>query len=440
MKSRTLFSALLACAFLVAASSPTHAIVSQWDLDQAPGTAGVGTVLDSAGSNDANTVNTTSFTGTHLRLNGTGHVTAPASASLNASSFTMSAWAKVNANVPTGGGNYLAVVTSRLNGPPQEGYILYRDNANRWSFWTGDGPGGVAWAQLNGGQAKRGEWQHLAIAYDSGTSTKTLYVDGAVAATSGAQGFDPQVSNGFHIGGGADSGNSFQFKGSINDVRYFDSALSLGDVQNIMAENGAQDISKGKSYSYSVLPTFSGGLYYKDDAHVQSVNVFDTGDLTDGLVFSGTPTVPPVNGLVGWGDPASISTEIIIDLEGLYDVSSLDLGTHLWSPFANGAPNDVTISFSDSGLAAGDFGSSIFQAFAHPSGNGHHDLFVQANGTSARYVKLSFDGGATSGNKWMLDEITVYGAATAPPVPEPATVTLGLISVLALARRRRKNV
>jgi len=206
----------------------------------------------------------------------------------------------------------------------------------------------------------------------------------------------------------------------------------------------ADNLSAGKTYSYSVLPTFSGGTFYLDDPHVQLAGVFDTGDLTDGVTFPAiAPTTGPANTIVGWGDPVTIATEIIFDLGHLSKVDGVVLGTHTWAPFANGAPNDVVLSFSETGTAAGDFGNPINAAFlaSDVPANGHHDLGVPAGGVLGRYVKLSFDGGAVltgnTPNKWMLDEVTINGSL----VPEPSTfalIALGLLSLGLVGWRRRR--
>ena len=59
----------------------------------------------------------------------------------------------------------------------------------------------------------------------------------------------------------------------------------------------------------------------------------------------------------------------------------------------------------------------------------------------ARYVRFAFNGGAVltgnTTNKWMLDELTVFGN----PTPEPATLGLFAMAIVgcATARWRRRR-
>jgi len=211
--------------------------------------------------------------------------------------------------------------------------------------------------------------------------------------------------------------------------------VGLGEVKFIGSD---ADISTGKPYSHLVLPQYAGGTYYFDDTHVQVPNVFGTGELTDGITHPSAvaPTVPAQNALMAW-DPANVATEMIIDLQGDYYVEGVRLGAHTWSPYANGAPDDVDILISTTGTAPGDFGDIASAAFPAPPGNGHYDLDVFFDRVHAKYVKLAFDGGAVlSGNtpnKWMLDEATVYGEY----IPEPASLSLLLLGAALLKRRRR---
>jgi hypothetical protein len=205
-------------------------------------------------------------------------------------------------------------------------------------------------------------------------------------------------------------------------------------------------LSAGKSYAYGQnLPGYDGGTqYYADDGHVQALDAYDTGDVTDEAYYpdGAAPAAGP-NELLGWGRPVTVPTDITIDLGEVRAITGVTVGSHTWSAFANGSPDDVTLSFSNDGVI---FGSPIAQSFFTPPNNGHNDLVVNVPGTQARYVKLSFDGGAllsgNTPNKWIIDEVTVHGSAIAVgDVPEPATLALSALALAGLGgyvRRRRR--
>jgi len=209
---------------------------------------------------------------------------------------------------------------------------------------------------------------------------------------------------------------------------------------------GTTNLSLGKEYAYSNLPSYPNGGHYFDDPHVQTVDVFDTGDLTDGVLQSGAPggANQPV---VGWY-PVSESAEIIFDLGAEFLVSQVILGTHTYNSPDNGAADSAVVSFSTTGTAPGDFGSAVTNWFRreHVLGDGHHDLpTIGIPNTSARYVKVAFDGGGVLGggnhppNKWMLDEITILGSTAPPVIPEPMTMLAVGISVAGLGGYIRKR-
>ncbi len=69
------------------------------------------------------------------------------------------------------------------------GYIIYNNSGGAWDFWTGDGDAG--WDTLAGDSVATNTWSHIAITYDAGTDTKTLWIDGALSATDNV----PQSAN-----------------------------------------------------------------------------------------------------------------------------------------------------------------------------------------------------------------------------------------------------
>ena len=126
-----------------------------------------------------------------------------------------------------------------MAGPITHGYILYNNSGGNWDFWTGDGDAG--WDNLPGAAVTTSTWTHLAITYDAGTDTKTLWVNGAVSATdnvpeSGPTQYAPngtiEMEN-LHIGSGQDDGANFYFSGNIDDVTIWDNVLTQAQIQNI---------------------------------------------------------------------------------------------------------------------------------------------------------------------------------------------------------------
>lgn len=153
---------------------------------------------------------------------------------LNPSSFTLTAWAF--ADSATG---VHSVVTSRndsvnVNGL-NYGYILY-DIGGKWEFWTGSGSGlgSQFWDITSGPAVTAGQWVHLALVYDHVAKTKTLYVNGVVAATSSDVSFGRNLLENLHIGSGDDAGANFYFDGKIDDVAIFRAALSQTDINTVL--------------------------------------------------------------------------------------------------------------------------------------------------------------------------------------------------------------
>jgi hypothetical protein len=193
-------------------------------------------------------------TGTAAEFNGSNAtITVPHDSSLNPTSFTLSLW--VNADSTSG---FASAVTSRDDTPSSvHGYLIYNDNGGNWNFWTGTGGASGAWNAMSGGGVQTGSWTHLAIRYDSGSQTKSLFVNGALAASNSANNLyspnGPQSEN-LHIGSGADSGASFFFDGLIDDVALWNESLTLSEIQDVMTNGvpgGPPDVT-----SFTANPPF----------------------------------------------------------------------------------------------------------------------------------------------------------------------------------------
>ncbi len=66
------------------------------------------------------------------------YVEVPYASAINPTSYTVSAWAKVEG----GSGTWRSVITSRsITGSNDKGYIIYAGDNDTWQFWTGTGTG-----------------------------------------------------------------------------------------------------------------------------------------------------------------------------------------------------------------------------------------------------------------------------------------------------------
>jgi hypothetical protein len=166
-----------------------------------------------------------------------GHIDVPFDSALNPASFTVTLWA--NASSTAG---FASPVTSRDDvggGTSTHGFILYNDNGGNWNFWTGDGNPG--WDTMVGGTVTTNTWTHLALTFDDGTETKSIWINGALAGTETAAAQYSQNGTvemeALHIGAGQDDGANFFFSGNIDDVSIWDEALDQASIQDIMANS-----------------------------------------------------------------------------------------------------------------------------------------------------------------------------------------------------------
>ncbi len=204
---------------------PVRGVAGWWRFDETSGTVAIDS---SARGNNGAMVGAPvvggGVMGRAREFNGTtGHVEIPHAASLNAASFTFSAWVRVTGNA----GSYRAVVSSRDTA--YRGYILYAGPNDTWQFWTGNGS---QWPSLQGPAITMNSWTHLAGTFDG--TTKRLYVNGALYGTQAMSSYSPNTARPLRIGAGANETNAnFFFHGGIDDVRIFSRALSASEVSSL---------------------------------------------------------------------------------------------------------------------------------------------------------------------------------------------------------------
>jgi hypothetical protein len=239
MASSRLHPTVATTSVLVAAlASPAHAgLVGHWSLDTATGS----TVADSSGSGyDGTLVGSATLVpgrfGNAVALDTTnpGFVTMGNVLTMTGS-FTLNVWAKT---APGDTGALTPV--AKHDGGYHNGYFMAIND-------TGDGPGAAAQSRahfytfdtiggLSAAPVNDGAWHMLTGVFDLGLGQQRLYVDGALAATTGIVGAMPQNNTAFMLGGITFSGvQTAYFRGLVDEVSMYDLALSDGQVSNLFA-------------------------------------------------------------------------------------------------------------------------------------------------------------------------------------------------------------
>lgn len=183
-------------------------------------------VLDSAGAHVVTCVGTCPAVvagkyGSAYQFTGTQMLTTPNVADLAPSSFTFAAWAQIN-GAPSQYGN----IACKQYSTTEASYCLTFNSTKHMDFYT-DG-GNPTTHDLVNATAADATWHHYAFVYTA--ASKKGYIDGALVA-SGAAGYLTST-NDFVIG--ALTTTSYQLDGLIDDLYYYDRALSAAEVQQLM--------------------------------------------------------------------------------------------------------------------------------------------------------------------------------------------------------------
>lgn len=179
----------------------------------------------------------------------------PFSTCLNTTDMSIAAWYRVDPGrlqQDTNAG-YGGIVVARYHLPPYEnqqlyGYTLYAQpevRGDKFSFWTGRGDEHGPWEYLNGWVNPIGQWIHVVAVMETtrveGDATyiaKKIYKDGQLHTTGTEHVFGVNYNEETRIGVGRGFNDldMFWFKGAIDDVRFYDHALSVGEVAAIYNE------------------------------------------------------------------------------------------------------------------------------------------------------------------------------------------------------------
>jgi len=196
-------------------------LVGWWRFDELTGT----TVSDSSGYGNTGTLNGTytrvpGQVGGAVSFGGKSYVTnnqpAPTAFPIGTAPRTMTAWIKIPARVTDWAS------------------ILDHDD-----FWLRVNASGVLQYNIIGiSRVDDGAWHHVATVYEGPDGNYRLYVDGQLDQVGAASGPNTASGANWRIGQNLDGSSSFP--GIIDEVRYYNRALSTSEIQAIVAGDGGK--------------------------------------------------------------------------------------------------------------------------------------------------------------------------------------------------------
>jgi hypothetical protein len=209
------------------ANAATTGLVASYGFNEGAGT----TVGDGSGMGNAGTVEGPVWTaagkfGKALTFDGSNdYVTVPDSSTLDpGSAMTLEAWVR-----PTASSGWRTVLLKE-NGTGELAYSLYSaSGTNRPSAWAY--VGGGSGSAIGTAAVPLTAWTHLAATYDG--SNLRLYVGGVLKVTKAYSGSVASTAEPLRIGGNAVWGE--WFAGQIDEVRVYNKALSVAQIQADMA-------------------------------------------------------------------------------------------------------------------------------------------------------------------------------------------------------------
>jgi hypothetical protein len=221
---------------VAAASSPLPAgLVAGWSFSEASGTS----ALDSSGNNNTATLNNGVSRGAGkygggLTLDGVNDYLSVAnspSLDISGTGLTLSMW--INPQSLSGGDS---VVLGKFWGTtmasPYYQYGMELDGGRYPRFYVGTSTGAKSAGM--GSALALNQWSHLAVVFN-GTQVQ-FYVNGTVVSTVALSASITARGNGMKVG--ADASISQFFKGSLDELRIYNRALSSQEVQTDMNTAG----------------------------------------------------------------------------------------------------------------------------------------------------------------------------------------------------------
>jgi len=266
--------------------------------------------------------------------------------------YSVSIWARINTwNLGIGTGDGGTLVSHKTDGLYGNGWAI-EHNQNQYCWLEYNANNSI---QQFVGTPQLNTWFHVVLTSDSQGSRK-LYIDGILTDTfTGAAIISGGYNYEFKIGAHIDGPTIWWFKGDLDDVGYWNRALTVCEIQDLYhAQLGSQSISAGADQSIcdgdNVTLNGAGGSNYQWNNNVvdgqaftpsQSANYVVNG--TDSLGCQGTDTVV----VTVLENAVSTLTQTALDSYTLNGQTYTQSGTYTQTvPAANGCDSTITLNLT----------------------------------------------------------------------------------------------
>lgn len=169
-----------------------------------------------------------------LDFNGTTDGASRASGFLDTSAFTFCAWVYIDSY---GGGGYGRIFDN--NGPMRMCFL------SPYRLWFSSDNGTHAAVSANNA-APFGQWIHVALTRTA-AGVANLYVNGVLSGAAGQNSGTPYAGSSFYVGNNAAGARGFD--GKLDDVRFDDSILTVGQINRIRAEGAGTEADLATLYA-----------------------------------------------------------------------------------------------------------------------------------------------------------------------------------------------
>jgi len=291
--------------------------------------------------------------------------------------YSVSIWAKINTwNLGIGTFNGGALASHKTDGFYGNGWGLEHNGTNNQNQWSWFEYNGNNYVQQYNGTPQLNAWFHVVLTSDSQGSRK-LYIDGILTDTyNGAAIISGGNNYEFKIGALIDGQTIWWFKGDLDDVGYWNRALTDCEIQDLYhSQPGSQAISAGLDQSIctgdNVTLNGSGGSNYQWDNNVVDGQAFAPGQ-SDSYVVNGTDTIGCQGSdtvvITVLENATSSLTQTALDSYTLNGQTYTESGTYTQTiPSVNGCDSVITLNLTLNFTGLSQEESTLFVLYPNPA-------------------------------------------------------------------------